>query len=139
MAEYVSGSAPASPTREYIYSGGALLAKIEAGATKYYHPAHLSNHVITNSSGTALEQRGHYPFGEDWYLGGGDKWEFTTCERDPETGNDYAMMRYHVNRLGRSSYPDPVAGSVADPQSLNRYAYVPNDFLSTHQGLTIAR
>src|SRR5262249_15134793 len=29
IAEYDNGAAPASPSREYIYSGGALLAKIE--------------------------------------------------------------------------------------------------------------
>jgi len=37
------------------------------------------------------------------------------------------MMRYHVNRLGRFSSPDRLAGSIADPQSLHRYAYVFND------------
>jgi hypothetical protein len=37
------------------------------------------------------------------------------------------MARYHVNRLGRFSSPDLVAGAIGDPQSLNRYAYVRND------------
>ena len=37
------------------------------------------------------------------------------------------MARYHVNRLSRFSSPDLLAGSIADPQSLNRYAYVAND------------
>ncbi len=41
-AEYVNGAAPASPTREYIYAGSQLLAKIEGGATNYYHADHLS-------------------------------------------------------------------------------------------------
>jgi hypothetical protein len=35
-------------------------------------------------------------------------------------------MRTSVNRLGRFSSPDPLAGSIVDPQSLNRYAYVLN-------------
>jgi hypothetical protein len=34
VAEYVNGVAPASPTREYSYSGGVLLAKIEGTATQ---------------------------------------------------------------------------------------------------------
>ena len=34
------------------------------------------------------------------------------------------MARYHVNRLGRLSSPDPLGGSISDPQSLNRYVYV---------------
>ncbi len=37
------------------------------------------------------------------------------------------MMRTSMNRLGRFSSPDPLAGSVADPQTLNRYAYTLND------------
>jgi hypothetical protein len=35
IAEYVNGAAPSSPTREYLYSRGTLLAKIESGATNY--------------------------------------------------------------------------------------------------------
>ena len=40
------------------------------------------------------------------------------------------MARYDVNRLGRFSSSDPLAGSLGDPQSLNRYAYVRNDPIS---------
>src|SRR5260370_21656539 len=48
-------------------------------------------------------------------------------ERDSESGNDYAMMRSSVNRLGRFSSPDLLAGSTSDPQSLNHYTYGLND------------
>jgi hypothetical protein len=41
IAEYENGAAPNAPTREYIYSGGALLGKIESGATTYYHADQL--------------------------------------------------------------------------------------------------
>jgi len=37
------------------------------------------------------------------------------------------MARYDVNRLGRFSSPDPIAGSSFDPQSMNRYSYSRND------------
>ena len=37
------------------------------------------------------------------------------------------MARNYVSRLARMSSPDPVAGSIVNPQSLNRYAYVAND------------
>jgi RHS repeat-associated protein len=127
IAEYVNGAAPTAPTREYIYSGDALLAKIESGATQYYHQDHLSNRLITDSSGNALAQLGHFPFGESWYNAPSDKFLFTTYERDSESGNDYAMARYSINRLGRFSSPDPVSGSIGDPQSLNRYPYTAND------------
>ena len=55
------------------------------------------------------------------------KWQFTSYERDGESGNDYAIFRFHLSRLGRFSSPDPFSGSTGSPQSLNRYAYVLND------------
>src|SRR5260370_10374056 len=48
-------------------------------------------------------------------------------ERDSESGNDYAMMRYGVNRLARFSSLDPVGGDTSNPQSLNRSSYTLND------------
>ncbi len=127
-AEYVNGAVPAPPTREYIYAGSQLLAKIEGATTNYYHADHLSVRITTDSSGTKIGDQGHYPFGESWYASSTTtKWQFTSYERDTESVNDYAMLRYHVNRLGRFSSPDPLAGSIFDPQSLNGYAYVLND------------
>jgi RHS repeat-associated protein len=55
------------------------------------------------------------------------KTKFTTYERDAESTNDYAMARYYINRLGRFASPDPLSGSISNPQSLNRYTYVQND------------
>jgi RHS repeat-associated protein len=84
--------------------------------------------VNTDASGTVVGEQGHYPFGEFWYSSSATtKWRFTSYERDSESGNDYAIFRYHSNRLGRFLTPDPIAGSVFNPQSLNRYAYVTND------------
>src|SRR5229473_8563306 len=119
IAEYDNGAAVASPSREYIYSRAQLLAKIESGATTYFHADHLSARLLTDSSGNTLRQRGHYPFGETWYeTGTTTKFKFTTYERDAESGNDYALARYSVNRLGRFSSLDPVAGSNGNPQLL---------------------
>jgi RHS repeat-associated protein len=127
IAEYDNGAAVGSPSRENIYSGSTQIAKIAGTTTTYFHQDHLSNRLVTNSSGGTVEQMGHLPFGEGWYDTGSEKWVFTTYERDAESGNDYAMARYNVSRLGRFSSPDPLSGSTANPQSLNRYAYVGND------------
>jgi len=127
IAEYASGAAPSSPTREYVYSGGRLLAKIESSATKYYHQDHLSNRIVTDSAGAVVEQMGHYPFGEAWYNASGDKLIFTSYERDSESGNDYAIARLDVSRLGRFLSPDSLDGTIANPQSFNRFAYTRND------------
>lgn len=127
VAEYANGAAPASPAREYIYSGSQLLAKIEVGSTNYYHPDHLSVRLITDASGAVAGQQADFPFGESEYSSGtASKWQFSSYERDAESGNDYVLARYYVNHLGRFSSPDPLAGSVDDPQSFNRYAYVRN-------------
>jgi RHS repeat-associated protein len=130
IAEYDNGALVGSPSREYIYSGSALLAKIDSSGTKYYHQDHLSNRLVTDSSGNTVTQMGHYPFGESWYNASGDKLLFTSYERDSESGNDYAMARYNINRLGRFSSPDPLSGSIGHPQSLNRYAYARNNPVS---------
>ncbi len=127
IAEYVNGAAPSSPTREYLYYGSTLIAKIEASATKYYHQDHLSNRVVTDSSGIKVAEIGHFPFGESWYNSTNDKLVFTSYERDAESGNDHAMARIYVSRLGRFASPDPFHGRIGNPQSLNRYSYALND------------
>jgi RHS repeat-associated protein len=127
IAEYDNGAVPSAPSREYIY-GTALLAKIEGGSTLYYHRDHLSNRVLTDTSGNSVSQSGHFPFGESWYgTGTSTKWTFTTYERDSESGNDYSLARHYVNRLARFSSPDSLSGSSGNPQSLNRYTYALND------------
>jgi len=47
-------------------------------------------------------------------------------ERDTETGLDYFGARYYGSSMGRFLSPDPIAGTLANPQSLNKYAYVLN-------------
>ncbi len=109
---------------------GKDLLAAHAGATLiYYHKDHLSVRASTDgSSGTAVGQQAHYPYGETWYATGTTTdYFFTSYKRDAESGNDYAVFRYDVNRLGRFSSPDPIVGSFAAPQSLNRYAYVAGD------------
>jgi RHS repeat-associated protein len=112
----------------YVFAGSQLLATIEGGTIKYHHADHLSVRLSTDASGSVGRRFGHYPFGETWYEAGtADKWKFTSYERDTESGLDYAMFRYESSRLGRFMTPDPMAGAIQAPQSLNRYAYVTND------------
>lgn len=124
IAEYANGALSA----RYVYAGSQLLATIASGAATYHYPDHLSSRLETNASGTVTRTFGHLPFGENWYeTGTAIKQKFTSYERDSESGLDYAMFRYDSSRLGRFMTADPLAGSAADPQSLNRYAYVGND------------
>ena len=51
---------------------------------------------------------------------------YAGLERDSESGLDHAMFRQYSSTYGRWVTPDPYNGSYnwANPQSLNRYAYV---------------
>ncbi len=57
----------------------------------------------------------------------------TGKERDTESGLDHFKFRSYSSTMGRWMSPDPagmMAVDIADPQSLNRYAYVQNNPLS---------
>jgi RHS repeat-associated protein len=130
IAEYQSGASPTSPTMEFVYAGSRLIANsYQGGAPTYFLSDNLSNRLLTNSSGSAIERLGDFPYGEEWYDSGtsSTKWKFTTYPRDAESGNDYATGREYVNRLGRFSALDAAAPSIYDPQSMNRYSYVEGD------------
>src|SRR5262249_27109786 len=78
IAEYNNGAAPSSPTNEYIYSGGQIVALIQSGATHYFHNDHLSIRFRTDTTGAVTDQRGTYPFGDQWYSTSGTvPWMFT--------------------------------------------------------------
>ena len=128
IAEYDNGAVPSSPSREYIYGGDQMLAKIEGGATQYYHQDRLSVRLITDANGNEIGEQGHFPFGESWYQSNTTtKWVFTTYQRDFESGLDYAMARYYDSRVASFCSADPIRGTLNDPQSWNRYAYARND------------
>ena len=55
---------------------------------------------------------------------------YTGKERDAESGNDYFGARYFKSNMGRFMSPDPVGGSLLNPQTLNKYAYVINNPLT---------
>jgi len=55
-------------------------------------------------------------------------YKFTGMERDAETiNNDHTWFRSYASNLGRWLSPDPLGGSIVNPQSFNRYAYVRNN------------
>jgi RHS repeat-associated protein len=128
IAEYDNGVSPTSPSREYIYAGGQLTATITSASTIYHHADHLSVRITTDANGNNIGEQGHFPYGEQWYAANTTtKFFFTTYERNNESGLDYAMARFYINRFGRYCQMDPVGGSPLDPQSWNRYAYARNN------------
>jgi RHS repeat-associated protein len=120
-------------TTYYVWEGSKVIAEYDdapagVGGTRFYHPDRLSNRMITDGSGAVKGTMDNLPFGEDGgVIGESEKHRFTSYQRDVETPSDYATNRQYSQVVGRFMRPDPVAGSIADPQSLNRYGYVQND------------
>ncbi len=54
-------------------------------------------------------------------------YKFAGYEHDAESGLENANLRQLSSQLARFTSPDPLSGSISDPQSLNRYAYARNN------------
>jgi RHS repeat-associated protein len=123
-------------TNDYIYFGGRKVAQEgPTGTTHYFFPDQTGTTVaMTDSSGNVCYDATFTPYGEEHSTldtcsstGTSTNYKFTGYERDSETGLDYAFARYYSSRLGRFMSADPLAGSITNPQGLNRYAYVANN------------
>jgi len=80
----------------------------------YFTSDHLgSSNVITDTSGTPVQQIEYMPFGEsyvDWReLSWNTPYRFTGKEQDPETGLYYYGARYYDAKIGRFMSVDPLA------------------------------
>lgn len=122
-------------SKEYIYSSSGLVATIEPGAngTRYLTSDYLgSPRVVTNSSAGIVSRHDFMPFGESLGSGIGGRTigagfgvadglreQFTSKERDSETGLDYFASRYFASSQGRFTSADSLVGSLMNPQTLN--------------------
>jgi RHS repeat-associated protein len=98
--------------------------------------------LVVDQSGTlaGVKRHDYLPFGEElpgtsgfrttaqgYSSGDGVRQQFTSKERDVETGLDYFLARYYSSTQGRFTSPDLAAGKRGNPQTLNRYSYVKNN------------
>jgi RHS repeat-associated protein len=105
-------------------------------------PDHLGTpRIILDQTGSLANVKRHdyLPFGEELfagtggrtiahgYTGDGVRQQFTSKERDDETGLDYFIARYYSSNQGRFTSFDPGSFVPADPQSWNRYLYTQNN------------
>lgn len=98
-----------------------------------------SQRINTNENGAVISRRDFHPFGEEitggprtaslGYIADDNRKQFTSYERDDETGLDFAQERMYASKLGRFTTTDPTLLSVSadNPQSWNRYVYVMNN------------
>src|SRR5262249_32594904 len=82
--------------------------------------------LFVTSAGVVIENNRTLPYGESWLpdVQSVNKKKFTTYERDPESGLDYAVNRYYSNLKGSFMSVDKGPAYVREPRSLNRYTYV---------------
>jgi RHS repeat-associated protein len=128
------GTSVISASLGSINSSVTITVNVAAPSVHYYFLDHLgSTAVITNATGTVIEQESdYYPYGRERVIvGGTSNYTFTGKERDSETGLDYFGARYFGSNMGRLMSPDP--GNIAavfhpdDPQAWNGYAYARNN------------
>ena len=136
-------------TTVYVYNAqGELAAEYGAATdsgTSYLTADRLGSTRLVSDGHTVCKKRYDYrPFGEDIPAGIGDRTtdlcygvadpttiQFTGKQRDSETvsattkGLDYFGARYMSAAQGRLATADPIGGDLANPQSLNKCAYVP--------------
>jgi RHS repeat-associated protein len=113
---------------DYIYSGSALIARVAAGVTNYSIRDRLSVRMTLDTNGNVVGRQAHLPFGEDFAESGQqEKHHFTSYERDPDAGLDYALNRVYSSQAGRFLSVDPYQGKVQNPEGLNRFSYSQGD------------
>jgi RHS repeat-associated protein len=135
-----------------LYATGDTLSNVvvtssASGAAKvqWLVPDHLGTpRIILDQTGNLANVKRHdyLPFGEELFAGtggrtilqgysGGDgvRQQFTSKERDVETGLDYFLARYSSRVQGRFTSVDPALDSAKSvmPQSWNRYTYCLNN------------
>jgi RHS repeat-associated protein len=90
-----------------------------------------SPRINTDQNGAVTARHDYQPFGEEIQRAsyGGDtvRKQFTSYERDNESGLDFAQARYYSGGFGRFMSVDPVSSKFVEPQSHNKYVYVQNN------------
>ena len=141
----------------------------ETGASaglKWLVADHLGTpRIVIDQTGSlaGIKRHDYLPFGEELfagtggrtaamgYAGDGVRQQFTSKERDVETGLDYFLARYYSSTQGRFTSPDEFSGGpdqiyalgkgdsekqalpyadITQPQSLNKYQYTYNSPLN---------
>jgi RHS repeat-associated protein len=97
--------------------------------TTYYHGDHVgSARMMTSGNGYPIWQATYLPFGYEYNPQlTVNHYKFSGYEHDDESGLENANDRMLSSQLARFTSPDPLAGSLSNPQSLNKYSYAANN------------
>ena len=117
---------------DYFYLGDERMGRVNGqGALYFYYNDQLSTtRIMTDRNGNVCYDADYFPWGDEQhvYLNTcGQNYKFTGKERDPDMDIDDFGARFYKAGMGRFYSPDPLGGSLADPQTLNKYSYVINN------------
>ncbi len=112
-----------------IMQGARPLVVYNSAETWFHHVNNIDSRTfMTNHASTPTQDMLFYPWGDLWQSWGGGGLEFADLTyRDPNATTDLTMYRVFSPNIGRWHSPDPLAGDITNPQTLNRYAYVLNN------------
>ena len=137
VTDQVSNTAIATATAsvrdctKYYYFGAQRVAMRDADDDVFWlHGDHLgSTSLTTDEHGDVVTRQLYYPFGETRWVTGTlpTDFGFTGEREDAYTQLHQMGVRWYDNRIGRWISPDTIVPDFANPQSLNRYAYVYNN------------
>src|SRR3989449_966058 len=108
--------------------GGATAVYNSSGLSYYRHADWLGSSRFASTPARGMYYDGAYaPYGENYAEAGTTDRSFTGQNQDTTSDIYDFLFREHHPTQGRWISPDPLAGSIYNPQSLNRYAYVGNN------------
>jgi RHS repeat-associated protein len=117
--------------RKYYYAGTQRVAMRESGTLYWLLTDHLGSTAITanGASGAKVAEVRYKAWGEDRYTSGTTPttYRYTGQRWEAGLGLYFYRARWYDPALGRFAQPDTLVPNPADPQSLNRYAYVRNN------------
>ncbi len=118
-------------TGERIPGSSIYLAWYVNGGTTFFHYNALGSSMMnTHQDGNTVSNDVlFYPWGQMWASPVNDYFQFFGNIEgwDWEIGEGVTPNRYYPNYQGRWLSPDPLAGDISNPQSLNLYAYALNN------------
>ncbi|MBI5398001.1 hypothetical protein HZB03_00925, partial [Candidatus Woesearchaeota archaeon] len=113
----------------YVYHEGQLVAQQNPDGSKIFiHVDHLgSSSVVTNGTGTVIENTSYEPFGEVLTGGTRARFGYEAKEHDTTVGDtDFNFRKYNPS-WGLFLQPDTLLPNVYNPQQLNRYSFELNN------------
>ena len=105
---------------------GSLISQRTPSGTHYYVLDALGSVVaLTDSTGTVVGRYSYEPYGKATFSGSKTSdFQFASGYYDSATKLVKFGARYYDPTLGRWTQQDALAGGLANPKTLNRYAYV---------------